>query len=167
MSDARLRLLQEMPVFGGIREDTLSFLLGLAPVVAVPKCSHFFREGETGTSMYVLEQGRVAILKAWEGRIFLLRHFAAGDCFGEVALMDFCPRGASAFALDDCRAIEVSCATLYALYEKDLEQFVMIQMNLGREVCRRLRMADADLFRTRIEANTVDGRLIFATAEAD
>ena len=37
-----------------------------------------------------------------------------------------------------------------ALYEKDLEQFALIQMNLGREVSRRLRLADERLFRLKM-----------------
>jgi hypothetical protein len=32
------------------------------------------------------------------------------------------------------------------LYERDPEQYTMIYMNLGREVCRRLREADKRLF---------------------
>ena len=33
--EARIELLQRMPIFGGIRADILQFLLGLCPVVSV------------------------------------------------------------------------------------------------------------------------------------
>jgi CRP/FNR family transcriptional regulator, cyclic AMP receptor protein len=52
--------------------------------------------------------------------------------------------------MDDCRAIELSSNSLFRVYEKDLEQFTMIQMNMGREVSRRLREADERLFRAGI-----------------
>jgi len=40
-----------------------------------------------------------------------------------------------------------------AVYERDpLEQFALMQMNIGGEVSRRLRIADERLFRARIEA---------------
>ena len=42
MGDARISLLQRMPVFGGIREDILKFLLELAPIVSVPQSQFFF-----------------------------------------------------------------------------------------------------------------------------
>ena len=37
-------------------------------------------------------------------------------------------------------------ANLYQVYEQDLKQFALIQMNMGREVTRRLREADNQLF---------------------
>ena len=43
-------------------------------------------------------------------------------------------------------AITLSTESVYHLYEKDLEQFALIQMNIGRELSRRLRIADVRLF---------------------
>jgi CRP-like cAMP-binding protein len=64
-----------------------------------------------------------------------------------MALMDLCPRSASVLAEEDCRAIELTAADLLRLFERDAEQFALIQMNIGREVCRRLRTTDDLLFR--------------------
>src|SRR5262252_5692565 len=147
MPERRIELLQRMPIFGGIREDILRFLLELCPVVSVRQNEFFFREKEAADSMYVLQAGRVAVLKEWQGEACLLRHLEKGDCFGEMALMDLLPRSASIRALEDCTAIQISAANLYRVYEKDLEQFTLIEMNMGREVCRRLRDADEQLFR--------------------
>jgi len=55
MQEARIELLQHMPVFGGIRADVLRFLLGLCPVVSVPASEFFFRENDQADSMFVLE----------------------------------------------------------------------------------------------------------------
>ena len=44
MEEARIELLQSMPVFGGIRADTLEFLLGFCPAVSVRANDFFFRE---------------------------------------------------------------------------------------------------------------------------
>ena len=44
MQEARIELLQLMPVFGGIRADILQFLLDLCPIVSVPTNEFFFRE---------------------------------------------------------------------------------------------------------------------------
>ena len=152
MQQARIALLQGMPIFGGIREDILSFLLDLSPVVLVRKDDLFFRENDQASSMFVLEEGKVAVVRSWHGQECLLRHLDKGDCFGEMALMDLGPRSASVRAVEDCRAIELSAASLHRVYEKDLEQFTLIEMNMGREVCRRLRESDERLFRVRMEA---------------
>lgn len=146
----RIELLQAMPVFGGVREDTLNFLLERSTLVAVPAGGFFFREDDEGQSMFVLQAGKVAVLKNWDGRQYLLTHLGQGDCFGEMSLMDLRHRSASVAAVEPCQAIELSGANLYALYEKDLGQFTMIQMNMGREVSRRLRDADERLFRAKV-----------------
>jgi hypothetical protein len=40
---------------------------------------------------------------------------------------------------------------MYEIYKKEREQFMLIQMNLAREVSRRLRDADTQLFKTLVE----------------
>jgi CRP-like cAMP-binding protein len=154
MQQKRLKMLQNMPVFGGIDDNTLEFLVEQAQPVTVAADAFFFREQEQGSAMFVLETGKVAVVKTWQGQDYLLAELGPGDCFGELALIDFYPRSASVRALQDCSAIELSTGALYQLYEKDLKQFTMIQMNMGREVSRRLRDADEQLFRERIKNNT-------------
>ena len=41
-------------------------------------------------------------------------------------------------------------ANLYRLYQRDAAQFATIQMNIGRELSRRLRHTDELLFRCRM-----------------
>ena len=149
MQDGRIELLQRMPIFGGVKADVLQFLLGLSPILSVSANEFFFREGDQADSMFVLEAGRVAVLKSWRGRQHLLRTLKEGDCFGEMAIIDHYPRCASVRALEDCTAICLSTANLYQVYERDIKQFALIQMNMGREVTRRLREADDQLFRAR------------------
>ena len=64
--------------------------------------------------------------------------------------MDLCPRSASVRAAEDCTALRVSAANLYQVYARDLKQFALIQMNMSREVCRRLRDSDERLFRAKM-----------------
>jgi CRP/FNR family cyclic AMP-dependent transcriptional regulator len=103
----------------------------------------------------------VAVLKNWQGKQHLLRSLSKGDCFGEMALMDLFPRSASIRAIEDCTALELSAASLYKLYERDLQQFTIIQMNMGREVCRRLRESDEQLFRAKMGSLELSGHELF------
>jgi CRP/FNR family transcriptional regulator, cyclic AMP receptor protein len=150
MQPMRVELLQRMPIFGAIRDDALLFLLAQAREVSVAEGAPFFREDDPAHSMFVLESGRVVVFKSWRGRDTVLHHLNAGDCFGEMALMDLCPRSASVRAESDCVAIEFGSGDLLRLFERDPEQFALIQMNMGREVCRRLRATDEMLFRARM-----------------
>lgn len=139
--------LQRMPIFGALHDAALDFLLARARSMSVPAGDLFFREGEAADGMFVLLAGRVAVSREWQGRDVVLRELSGGDCFGEMALMDLHPRSASVRAIDDCVAIHVRPDDLYALYQHDCAQFALLQMNMGREVCRRLRTTDEALFR--------------------
>ena len=147
-----LRIFQGMPIFGGLSDDTVGFLIERARPVRIAAGGHFFHEGDLADSMFVLESGHVAVSRLWNGRPVAVRRLGPGDCFGEMALMDFHPRSASVVALDDCEALELGTAGLMALFEVNAEQFALVQMNMGREVCRRLRASDARLFAAEMAA---------------
>ena len=157
----RARLLKEVPVFGGLNEDTIQFILDRANHNKMSKGEFLFKEGEHTASMYVMETGRISILKSANGHQYLLREMVAGDCIGEMALFDFMPRSASAYVMEDATLIEISSAMLMDVYHFDLEQFALIQMNMGREVTRRLRVADERCFHHRVEADIKDGNIEF------
>jgi CRP-like cAMP-binding protein len=145
-----VELLQTTPLFGGIREEILDFLLGLSREVSAAPGEYFFHEDDEAHSMFVVLEGQAAVVKGWDGHSYVLMNLGRGDCFGEMSLMDMCRRSASVVAVGTCRAIELSSASLLKLYEKDLEQFALIQMNMGREVSRRLRDADERLFQAKM-----------------
>ena len=150
MTATHILWMQQMPIFGGIEDEALRYLVEPAPIVEVPAGGYYFREGDPATAMYVLEAGKVTVSKSWEHCQLLLRRLGEGDCFGEMALLDLYPRSASVRADSDCRAIELSSANLYRLFERDAAQFAMIQMNIAREMSRRLRITDELLFRARM-----------------
>lgn len=140
--EERIRALQQMPLFGGIRDDTLVFILGLCREAALPSGAYFFREGDAAEAMFVLEAGSVEVRRKVAGGEVALCRLGRGACFGEMALVDLSPRSATVQAVEDCRCLEISAGSLFRLYEHDLEQFTLIQMNIGRELSRRLRLAD-------------------------
>jgi len=140
-----------MPLFGGIREDVIDFLLSIARNVSVPRGEYFFRENDPGDSMFILEKGKVVVLKDWKGQQHVLEYLTTGDCFGEMAVIDLLPRSASILADEDCVAIEITAAQLYKVYERSVEQFALMQMNIARELSRRLRLAHDWQFRVEAE----------------
>lgn len=150
MNARRIQLLLQMPVFGAVDAESLKFLLEEAPVVEVLAGEHFFREGDPASGMFVLETGIVTVSKSWLQNELPLLQLGQGDCFGEMALLDLFPRSASVRADSACRAIEITAANLYRLFERNAEQFALIQMNIAREMSRRLRVTDELLFRARM-----------------
>lgn len=144
--ERRITLLLRIPVFGGLSQDAVRFLLERAETVSRAPGETFFREGELGDSLFVLELGRVSVLKRRGDVALRLAELGEGDCFGEVALLAIAPRSATVRADVEARAFRIGNRALMELYHHDLEQFALIQMNLGREVARWLRIADELLF---------------------
>lgn len=76
------------------------------PVVYGQNCL-IIREGDVGSVVYVMEEGKVEVAK--EGRV--LCNLGPGKVFGELAILYNCTRTATVRALTDCRlwAIERQC----------------------------------------------------------
>ncbi len=163
MNATRMELLQQMPIFGAIQDDALKFLLEPVPSITVPAGQFFFRERDPADCMYVLESGRVAVLKDWAGRELVLHQLGPGDCFGEMALLDLFPRSASVRAVQECRAMALTSDHLYRLFEHSAEPFALIQMNIAREMSRRLRESDEQLFRATMGAAPAPADTAFHT----
>jgi CRP/FNR family cyclic AMP-dependent transcriptional regulator len=163
METKTIDLFKGIPLFGGLDEKALGLLMERGPFVSVPRGRFFFREGEAADSLFILQSGRIAILKAWHNHEYVLRRLEPRECFGEMALMDLGPRSASVLALEDSHALELSTGTLDELYRRSPEQYMLLEMNMGREVSRRLRESNEQLFRARVEVKVVDGEFHFYT----
>ncbi|MBL8437910.1 MAG: cyclic nucleotide-binding domain-containing protein [Zoogloeaceae bacterium] len=147
MTSEHITRLQETPVFGGLRADALEFLVDASKQMTFPAGTLVIREGDLGDKIYVIEAGRVEVVKALGDDERVLKVLGPGECFGEMALLDISPRSATVRAMEDCRALEIPAAALFKLYERDLEQFTLLTLNMGREVSRRLRETERMLSR--------------------
>lgn len=81
-----------------------------------------FLEGEPGHELFILQAGRVKIVRMVGGQEVLLNIMKVGDIFGEMALIDNQPRSASAIALDQVDVLAIS--------KKNFESMVRTQPQL-------------------------------------
>ncbi len=152
-AEDRIQLLQSTPFFGATNESSVALLLSLSRTTHIPAGEYFFHQDDKGDSLFLLEKGSAEIFKTFDGVDYVLRTVKNGDCFGEMTLIDFTPRSATVRAESDCTAIEISSAALHSLYQQDCEQFLIVQMNISREVSRRLRASDERWFRSQAGHN--------------
>lgn len=138
--------LRRLSIFGALSDAAIEFLRQRCEHVTVDAGADFFAQGEIGDSVYVLRSGQVSIVRCLEGEGLVLAELEPGHCFGEMALVAITPRNATARALQDCTALRLRNMALLELYQHDLEQFTLMQMNLGREVARRLATANCSMF---------------------
>ncbi|MCB1676456.1 MAG: cyclic nucleotide-binding domain-containing protein [Halioglobus sp.] len=74
----------------------------LSTVVSVPKGSAVYRQGDESNEIYQLLEGAVRICNFTEdGREIVTAEFQAGDCLGEMGMVDGLPRVNNAIATRD------------------------------------------------------------------
>jgi CRP/FNR family cyclic AMP-dependent transcriptional regulator len=142
MQEQRLRMLREMPLLGAVRNDILALLLDHAAERSLKAGEVLFAEGDPGETMYLLESGELEVFRRRDGTDYRISRLHVGDCVGEMSFVDLGPRSASVVAATDAQVLELTHGAVLQLYERDLEQFALIQMNMAREMSRRLRLAD-------------------------
>ncbi|HEX9944345.1 MAG TPA: cyclic nucleotide-binding domain-containing protein [Thermoanaerobaculia bacterium] len=99
---------------------------------------YVFREGELGTEMYIINEGKVEILNQVGDEEQLLAVLEKGDFFGEMSVLEDLPRAASARALTDVRLLQINGSTFDQLLQGNPE----IAVRMMRKLSRRLRETD-------------------------
>jgi CRP/FNR family cyclic AMP-dependent transcriptional regulator len=142
MLEERLRMLRDMPILGGVRDDVLVLIQERTVERRLAACEVLFEEGEPGEAVYLIEDGEVVAIRHRDHADYPLNRLRSGDSVGEMSFIDMGPRSATVIAVVDTKLLELSHDTFLQLYRQDMEQFALIQMNMAREMSRRLRAAD-------------------------
>ena len=142
MNKEHLKTLQNMPVLGGLSNNTIDYLFSEAKLIKRAKGEYFFHENDKGHDLYIIQHGAAVVVKSCDEDEYILAHLQVGDCFGEMELIDICPHSASVIATEASEVIMLTHNSITHLLKKSLEEYAIIMMNMGREVSRRLRTAN-------------------------
>jgi CRP-like cAMP-binding protein len=99
---------------------------------------YVFREGELGTEMFIVHEGKVEILKNVQGVEKPMTVLEKGDFFGEMSLLEDLPRTASARTVTPCVLLRINGTTFDQMLRGNPE----IAIRLLRKLSRRLRETD-------------------------
>jgi len=103
------------------------------------------RQGEMGDSMFVIQQGKVEVLREETNRTFSLTELGPGDLFGEMALCEKEPRSATVRALGEVRVLTVDKRTFLRRVQEDPS----LAFNVLQTMSARIRSLDAEVARLR------------------
>jgi CRP-like cAMP-binding protein len=103
-----------------------------------PAGTVLFQEGDEGTTMYVLQSGRVRISKESKDGSKTLAILGPGEFFGEMAILNRKPRTASAEVVEAARLLVLDAKTFEAMVLSNVE----IAVRLIKKLARRLDNAD-------------------------
>jgi len=150
--------LSRIAIFGGLTEEELTLVSRLLEERLYEPGAIIVDEGTSGRELYVIAGGRADVLKRTaDGGETKIAELGAGACFGEMALVGIMPRTATVRARSPLPALVLSYAGIAKLSQAHLPTFTLLVMNLARDVCRRLREADAVLAEFGLPAEVLHG----------
>ncbi len=106
-----------------------------------------FREGEEGSSMYLVQSGSVRIWRGDPADPVVIGVVPTGGVFGEMALFDGKPRMASASAQEDTVLIQVDGAFVRDELRKcdpKLAKLIRVMVDSARDLAKSLQQAHED-----------------------
>lgn len=104
-------LVAKVPFFSGLHASQIAEIASLLKVYRAVRGEVVVREGDLGESMYFIASGQVEVHSSAGAAIL-----KSGDFFGEIALVEQCPRTATVKALTRCQ--------LLILDARDFSRFV-------------------------------------------
>lgn len=124
-----LSFFKNVPLFQTMTESELAEILKYAKEVSYPKGATIFEEDDRGDNFYLIQSGKVEISKmSYSGTERMLAVLAAGDFFGEMAILDEELRSASVEALEDTTVIVIGRDGVETAVRKNPK--VLLQMSL-------------------------------------
>ncbi|HEX6852356.1 MAG TPA: cyclic nucleotide-binding domain-containing protein [Candidatus Polarisedimenticolaceae bacterium] len=97
-----------------------------------------FTEGDLGTTMYIVQSGKVRLFRMVDGAKRVHGTMEKGDFFGEMSILEGLPRTISAEAVDDAELIEINSIT----FDKMIKGNIEIAIRMLRKLSIRLRDAE-------------------------
>jgi CRP-like cAMP-binding protein len=136
----RLLLLKKTPLFSEVYTDELEAIAEALEEDHFLKDDIIFRQYDPSDRMYILVGGKVGI--SWSSESSTDGHvveLGAGDCFGEMGLLDGLPRSASCHALEDTDVLVMEKAALHNI----LLRYPEIAVGMLRHLSLMVRSANA------------------------
>ena len=153
--------LREIGLFGGLTDEALDVLAAELHVTLIDAGTEVTREGEHAREMFVVLAGELEVVRhskgGIEGRVAML---GPGNWFGEMSIVDVQPRSATVRAVAPTILLRITAEDLDRLYRRDMKSYLLLVLNIARELSRRLRVADgmiASFLVARWDANLAPG----------
>jgi len=146
----KFNTLRRLDFFSNFNDVEIWQVLHISNWHRIPAETTLLREGETGTSFYILASGEVKVTRNDR----LLTVLKAGECFGEMAYLGrrTFRRSASVSALSEITVIEIKADALNAATESCRHQFTAAFLEL---LVARLESADVRLSQLLLDRNVI------------
>ena len=143
------QFLADIKMFELLNEDDRLELAKVIDELKVPAGHSLFQAGDPGDSLFIVQSGEIELfIKDTAGQKIVLATPSPGDMFGELAMLDYGPRTATAVALLDSDVLVLDRDDLVLLFQKKPEA----ALHMLAALSGLTRKAD-ELLRTRVSRN--------------
>ena len=126
-------------LFLSMEGEQVKHLFSLMEECAFERDQFVFREGEEGSSFYIITSGRVRVTKQMPcGHEFIVAELIEGDIFGELSLVSQSKRSASCRFLEEGTVLRLTRDTFIKLRDESPGLYAEVVKNIGKLVCARL-----------------------------
>ncbi len=160
MSADNVELLGRVPLFEELSPAELEPIADVAVPRSFPRGVRVFHEGDNSDACYIVRSGDLRVTREHsDGRAIALATLAAGDIFGELAMLDGEARSASVETLSDAELLALPAIDM----RRTLAEHPAISVKLIVALTRRLREANERVLRQSFQ--TVPSRVAGVLAQ--
>ena len=132
-------LLKKSSIFSEVNTEDLTVVANVLEEEAYFKGDRIFEINDRGDHMYIILDGKVGIsITSKDQKPTFIAKLGAGECFGEMGMLDDQPRSASAHALEDSKILSLEKVKLRGL----IIRYPELAFGILRSLSLRLRAAN-------------------------
>jgi CRP-like cAMP-binding protein len=151
------KTLLSIPIFEELTGRDITQLSGILHNRNYMPGEVIFHQGDPGVGIYIIREGVVEIRRDYEGQVFTMARFTAGDFFGELALVDGEKRSASAIAITDTKIAVIFKPDLDEFIERYPKKGIKILQGISKITVARLRNVNEDQVFLRNKIKKMEG----------
>ncbi|MDJ0842057.1 MAG: cyclic nucleotide-binding domain-containing protein [Acidobacteriota bacterium] len=120
--------------------------------VTYDKGEAIYRQGEAGNCMFVIKEGQVGLYKNARGNSEQMGEMGKGDFFGELSILESCPRTETAKALTKCFVVVIHRATFVKMLKSNME----IAIRMLQKLSTKIRLAEEQIDNLLVRLSTAE-----------
>lgn len=132
--EEKINLLKEIPFFPSLTSENYKTIAEKCRIVNFPINTTIFSQNDPGNYFYIIQSGKVKIVREEKGKEKTIATLGKSEFFGEMALLTGEPRSASVVTLKETICLELSKEDFNTI----LEMSPSLALNLSKVLSRRL-----------------------------
>jgi CRP-like cAMP-binding protein len=137
--------LRRIRLFDKLGNEALAALSQIAKPVKVARGHTIIREGETNSSLYLLDQGSLHVRLESEGQKVFVGRLEEGSALGEISLFDPGPATATVAAATDVLLYELRHADFTRFIDEQPTLACAVVLAIVKDLAQRFRQTDQRL----------------------